>query len=258
MTHIRLLLILLLLPALVWAQEKEYPHCQRTYFRNSKKVSTTQCYDANDRWGRAQAFDKAGKQIYEWELRRIAGHSSVQFSYYDDGAVKKAEWSSAPDGGIQWYRSTTLFDEDGRVTSETKDSYDDGPGTQPYLPGTTRKTLVTPTPPPPPSTPTVATCAVIYSSEFWFVNETPYTVEVAATRNNNEHSTVTLKPKQRMKGGYMPGAERFEDPSQFYKFSVRPVKAGVRKKFIIIPSDKKPEQPTKEVRRYYYEVRRIV
>ncbi len=259
----RLLFILLLVAFHVSAHDKDYPRCKYSYFKGSKKVSTSECYDTNNRWGRARAFNTTGDVIYDRELRRIGGHSSVQFSYYDNGAVKKAHWSSAPDGGIQWYRANTYFSEDGKKTGEDEDSHE-GPGrltlqpqyVQPSKPQPKRPGEHIPQEKPP--KPAVVECAVIYSSEFWFTNTTRYVVEVDATRNKNEHFTITLKPRETMKGGYMIGAERFEDPAGFYKFTVKPVKGGTKQKFIIIPSDKKPDNPKKEVRRYYYEVRRIV
>lgn len=251
----RIFFILLLIAFQVSAQDKDYPRCKYSRFKNGK-VSTSECFDTDNRWGRARAFNSAGKEIYNKELRRIGGHSSVEFSYYNNGAVKKAHWSSAPDGGIQWYRTTTYFSEDGKITSEIDDSYDKGPGTFIRNPGPGYTKHEKPKVNPKPAT--TVECAVIYSSEFWFTNTTRYTVEVDATRNNNDHFTITLKPRETLKGGYMIGAERFEDPSGFYKFSVKPTKEGIKQKFIIIPSDKKPENPVKEVRRYYYEVRRIV
>ncbi|GAA4462228.1 hypothetical protein GCM10023093_08400 [Nemorincola caseinilytica] len=109
---------------------QEYTRCSYKYFVHGKGIATSQCYDKDGRWGKAKAYDRTGKEIYSRELRTVGGHSYVEFSYYDrSGAVKTARWSSAPDGGIQWYRSYTEFSEDGKIVNETKDSYDDGPGT---------------------------------------------------------------------------------------------------------------------------------
>lgn len=240
---------------------QRYGHCQYTYFKNGKKA-TSQCYDTDNRWGQARAYTDKGAVIYEKELRKIAGHSSVQFSFYENGAVKRAEWSSAPDAGIQWYRTYTDFAPDGTVTSEVHDSYDNGPGTTaPFK----RQEYITPpsptvSPTPAPSKPTTIGCAVIYSSEFWFINTTPYSVVVTATHKhrNNEMNSITLRPRQSAKGGQVIQAQYFDDPAKQYDFSVRAVKPGNKTKFILLPSDKKPEQTSKENQRYYFDIRRII
>jgi hypothetical protein len=257
-----LILFLLSIPA---ANAGEYPRCTYTYFK-SKQIATSTCYDTNNRWGRARAFDRTGKIIYDRELRKVGGHSSVQFSFYASGAVKKAYWSSAPDGGIQWYHTTTLFSEDGKITSETEDNYDKGPGiVMPLKPGYIAPPAphkpappkVTPTKPAPSTT---MECAVIYASEFWFTNNTPNSVVVTTNRksNINETYTTTLRPRQTLKGGQMIGAQIFYDPSLYYDFHVKPLKESLAQEFIIRPAARKPESPKTEVRRYYYEIRRII
>jgi hypothetical protein len=64
--------------------------------------------------------NKTGNVIYEKELRTIGGHASVEFTFYPNGALNKASWSSAPDAGIQWYNSTDIFSEDGKLVSHTE------------------------------------------------------------------------------------------------------------------------------------------
>src|ERR1041385_8977966 len=77
----------------------------------------------------ACAYDQAGDKIYEQELRNFAGHSPVWFTYYENGAVKKAEWSSAPDAGIQWYKNISNFSDSGTLLNSTDHNYDDSPAT---------------------------------------------------------------------------------------------------------------------------------
>jgi hypothetical protein len=77
-------------------------------------ISTLEWKDLDDRWGRSIAFDRTGAEIYSNGTRRIGGHATVQFTHHPDGGVAKAEFSSAPDGGIQWYRSVTTFDRNGK------------------------------------------------------------------------------------------------------------------------------------------------
>lgn len=75
--------------------------------------------------GYAKAWDRKGNLIYEKPVSRTAMISSVFFKYYDNGAVKSAEFSSHPDAGIQWYREWTTFSEDGTITDVQKQSHDD-------------------------------------------------------------------------------------------------------------------------------------
>jgi hypothetical protein len=95
------------------------------YFSDGK-ISTIQVWkDLGG--GYARAFNRAGEVIYERDIRRFAGSAGVSFRYYPSGAVQRADYSSHPDGGIQWWRSTTVFDENGQIISETEDNFDGFP-----------------------------------------------------------------------------------------------------------------------------------
>lgn len=95
-----------------------------TRFFSSGQVSTKEWRDKDDRWGRSWAYKKNGELIFEGQTRRIAGHASVHFSYHPNGAVSKVETSNAPDAGIQWYRSTTTFDDLGNKTGFSEQGHD--------------------------------------------------------------------------------------------------------------------------------------
>ncbi|MBP7407993.1 MAG: hypothetical protein KA941_04465 [Flavobacteriales bacterium] len=102
------------------------------YFTNGK-VSTKVWVDKDERWGLSIAYDATGREIFSYQTRRIAGHASADFSYHPNGAVSRIEVSDAPDGGIQWYRSTTTYDENGVKTGFTEQGRDNdeifpGPG----------------------------------------------------------------------------------------------------------------------------------
>ncbi len=102
------------------------------YFTNGK-VSTKAWVDKDNRGGRSWAYRPDGSVLSEHQTRRIAGHASVQFEYHPNGAVSKVEYSDAPDAGIQWYRSTTTYDENGVKTGFTEQGHDNdgiipGPG----------------------------------------------------------------------------------------------------------------------------------
>ncbi|MBP9080548.1 MAG: hypothetical protein KBF80_09885 [Flavobacteriales bacterium] len=92
------------------------------------QLSSKAWMDANDRWGHTWAYDRSGQVIFHRQTRKIAGHASVSFRYHPNGAVSRAEVSDAPDGGIQWYKSTTSFDPDGKQTGFSEEGWDnEGP-----------------------------------------------------------------------------------------------------------------------------------
>lgn len=243
-----IVIVILALLALA-ADGQEYNKCVKRFFKNGR-VSTTECFDSDNRFGKACAYNSAGKLIYEKSLRKIAGHASVAFQYYNSGAVKRAEWHDAPDAGIQWYNTTTLFAEDGAIISETHNDYDNTPGTTIRLLRHTKEEAPT-------DTPHTAACAVIYTSELWIVNKTPYAVAVDA-RRGDEWRTVRLKPKEEQQCASMIQAQYFDDPTKYYKVTISPVQAKRKTQFILLPSGKAAEQVSKEVRKYYYEIRRVI
>lgn len=223
--------------------------CEYHYYRN-KVASTSVCYGKGFEEGKARAFDIAGKVIYEKSIRKFAGHSSVVFSWYESGAVKKAEWSEAPDAGIQWYRSITTFSEDGKVLDVEEQNYEGlhSPAITKRLPDTSYR-------PKPAKKKEVVKCAVIYSSEFWFINRTKYNVIAHADKKsgNDESAVVRLKPGASAKGGAMILAEQFENPERYYYFSVVQPGAGRKKQPVI--RFLREEQDSKTKRRYYFEIR---
>ena len=230
---------------------QDYTDCSNHYFKN-KRISTSACFDANKRWGKARAYDASGSVIYEKELRRVGGHSTVSFSYYDDGAVKKAEWSSAPDGGIQWYSSVTTFSQEGTITGITENNYDDRPTIQTLHAPVKPQTTTPPTVLKKPDSSHTAYCAVTYSTELFYINNNGQAVVVTATRGA-EHTTVKVHPKETIKGGQFILAQQFEDPTKYYTFSVAP-KYKKKSRYYVKLSTKEPEQLSKEVRRYYLEI----
>lgn len=97
------------------------------YFATGE-LSSKAWTDADNRWGHSWAYSQSGQVIFHRQTRKIAGHASVDYRYHPNGAVSRAEFSKAPDGGIQWYKSTTTFDEQGVQTGFSEQGRDnDGP-----------------------------------------------------------------------------------------------------------------------------------
>ncbi|WP_133162434.1 hypothetical protein [Flavipsychrobacter stenotrophus] len=225
---------------------QEYQVCVYHYF-NNKKVSTSQCFDKDKRWGKALAYDKTGKIIYEKELRRVAGNSSVDFTYYPDGAVSRAQWHSAPDAGIQWYNSTTYFSKDGTIEKVEENSYDMTPGLKELkVPGEYTPQI---------KKQEAARCGAIYSTEFYFINKYKYPVNITATRKGNaaDIKTVTVNPGDTAIGGSFIMTEQFVELSDYYTFSAIPTKTRKGRSYSIVLC-KVPgfETISKATRRYHY------
>jgi hypothetical protein len=89
-------------------------------------VSTSELWDLERNWGRFKAYNHEGVLLVEFELRRIAGHARVEVSYYANGQVSRLEYSSAPDGGIQYWEYIYTYSEEGKETSRIDLSRPDG------------------------------------------------------------------------------------------------------------------------------------
>lgn len=75
--------------------------------------------------GYAKAFNYQGELIYEASISRSGLYCSVRFTYFENGTVKSARYSSHPDGGIQWHKKETFFNEKGQKTAESEENWDD-------------------------------------------------------------------------------------------------------------------------------------
>lgn len=239
-----LLLVCIVAHCRLWGQQKNAT--ERHYYKTGQ-LSTIVSYDKDNRWGKAIAYNKAGKQIYEWELRRIAGHASVHFSYNSEGGVEKAEWSSAPDGGIQWYHTTTYFNPDGTINHEVKDNWDD----RVTVPNELKQTYVVLPPEPKPIRITIN-----YTTEYWFINRTPHRIKITATAKDStgKQQTYRLSFNDSLKGGTITQTNNPDiDPQQFYNFTAEPIKKKHKTDYLIlrVPADY-PKQAVE--RRVYYVV----
>lgn len=226
--------------------QNKYPDCHLLYFKGTQKKSTSICFDKDGRWGKATAFDLTGKQIYQKEIRRTGGFAGVTFSYYENGAVKTADYNSQPDGGIQWYKIVTYFAPDGLITKEEDQSYDRM--NRIYPPPTTYKA---------PSKPqkNVAVCAVPFATEYWFINDTHFQVlALSKKRDNPKDITVTIVNQQdSIKGGEYITAQQFVDLSNFFQFTAKPI--DERTNGLVVKIDSRSPMIYKEnIQRWYYHI----
>lgn len=222
----------------------------------SGEVSTREWMDLNGHWGRSWAYDRNGKVIFEGQTRRVAGHASVRFSYHPNGAVSKVETSDAPDGGIQWYKSTTTFDEHGNKTGFSeygRDNYGPIPRLtlhprEPY--GPTEE---------PHKEPEVAICQRMFVNEVFLVNGTRQTgkATVKALRpspalKDSEH---TLAPGDTVRLGTYSMGETFAAPDQELTVEVRRVLRNRKRPAALGVLRTDSVQVGAEHRRYYLVVR---
>lgn len=245
------------------ALAQPYPKCTYTYFKGSKKVATSQCFDAADRFGEARAFGPDGQEIYRHSLRHIAGHESVAFRFYPSGAVQQAYMSSAPDGGIQWYRSTTEFSELGAVTSTSHDNYDDN--TTVFIkrmepaprPPTVPATPALPALPGNPPLPPANQCAALLQAECWFLNRSGRAAQVVVVHKTTAGQLVVRLPaagRDTVRGFAYPLTQAYQAPNSLYTLAALPVgnsRAGLR----VLPLARPYRNLNPNQRRYYFVVR---
>jgi hypothetical protein len=141
------------------------------HYHSNKKRATKEVKLSNDQvLGYAKAFDQQGKVIYLMHTRRVAGHATVDFSYYPSGAVRQAHFTSHPDGGIQWSDITHRFDETGNITEVIDTSSDDyGQHRLPIDPKILNDTLNTVIAP---NKQDVIVCAEFYTTTIYLINVT--------------------------------------------------------------------------------------
>lgn len=188
----------------------------------SGKVSTIQVLE-DQREGFARAYNQNGEVIYEANIRRFAGHASVQFTHYKNDAVKTAHYSSAPDGGIQWYRVTTEFSEDGEVTKETKDSHENLTLVEHMAPEILKIELPEEqekkTKKSPPNK-EVSTCARIHQNKIKLINHSRFTITYRFIYQNKE-SFIKIKPGETKAGIEYISAEITSSPKNNVNFDFK-------------------------------------
>jgi hypothetical protein len=78
-----------------------------------------------NRYGNLKGFNNKDKELFSYNLRHYGGYASAQVIYFPSGQVKSIYYSDAPDGGIQYYHSTSQFDKTGNQVSFEEDSHED-------------------------------------------------------------------------------------------------------------------------------------
>jgi len=169
----------------------------KTCYHKNGKPSTIEFWDSKQREGNMKGYNTEGQELFNYGLRSFAGHASVYLSYYPNGQVKKAEYSSMPDGGIQSYRYIHEFDELGNQTQYMDLSMPDGHPTlhvQMDTSGFRTKQKIE-------KKQEVVECATPYVTVYELVNDTKKPVKITMKAQWNmwvqlKDTTFTLQPKQ--------------------------------------------------------------
>lgn len=197
--------------------QKEYKNCTYTKFKNGK-ISTATCWDDNKYFGISTAYNMLGEKIGEWRIGRMAQIASVNFTFHANGGVHKAEYGSHPDAGIQWYRSTTTFNEKGEKVDFWEQSHDDGPSK--FIPEHLKFEYEQPIVKPKQAE--VIKCAIIYTSELWIDNRTNQNIKVNWQSKSGEpkKGVITIAKGKKAKITNWIMAEKYEEPLPFYDLKI--------------------------------------
>lgn len=166
-------------------------------FHSNGKVSTEETWDLDKRFGSMRAFNNQGVELFFHNLRSVGGHASAQLEYYSNGQLSKVHYSDAPDGGIQFYNSTTKFDESGNQTEFYETKYPNELEVEWVEPVVKREVVTEPKKEDP--KPEVVECATIFSTIYQIQNLTNSRLKISikALPNNTIAGTgreVVLKP----------------------------------------------------------------
>lgn len=202
---------------------KDNSGTKKTCLHSNGKVSTLETWDKEKREGQFKGFNNEGKVLFHFYLRRFAGHASVYPQYFKNGQISKIEYSSAPDGGIQFYRETITYTENGTVNGGWKHEHPDVLTTEPSIripekKIEPKKDSITPKSP--------AQCAVPYLSIYTLVNTSRRKVTVELKAKNNlwskrQDKILTLKAGQKAVIDSVILAEHFLKPEEAYNASIK-------------------------------------
>lgn len=156
--------------------------------------------------GKAFAYNKKGKLIYEREVSRIYGSTMVHFTHHNNGVIKSALYTSRPDTGIQGYSTQSFFSKKGKFIKETKESHDLFSTGNPIEP-TGKK-----------NTPEVMICASVHENTISFVNHTNQAI-MLSMKNSREGREVQLSAGQIYEGPSYITAEVKGDLKNHMRFT---------------------------------------
>lgn len=217
-------------------------------FHSNKTISTIEKWDSNKYWGSLKAFDKNGKELFNYGLRRVAGHASVYLSYHKNGQVSRAEYSSQPDGGIQRYHEIRKFDENGNQTEFIDDSWPNGHPTTFYEIRQKEKPIVDSII----YKQEIIRCAVPYFTFYKVKNTTNKEVAIKFVFEKNAshftkrtHEKMVLKSKQVFADSVMM-AQMYLKQTDAYRIELHEIQPTKNKFRVVFENPKEPIDNKKE------------
>jgi hypothetical protein len=168
----------------------------------------------------------------------------VDFRYHPNGAVSRADYSTMPDGGIQWYRSTTTFDANGKQTGFNEEGQDNYGPIPPH---------VTTTPP----RKEYVQEQRLFTNEYFVVNgyRKPVRLKLRPRQTSPAAKNIdaTLLKGDTLRGGTYSMGEQWVEPLTQVTVNVKPAKG--RKKLGVVRTDTVQVSP--EHRRYYLVIGKV-
>lgn len=179
------------------------------HYFTTGQVSTKAWMDKDQRWGHSWAYDPAGNVIFDRQTRRVGGHASVEYRYHPNGGISRAEYSDAPDGGIQWYQSSTTFDEQGRQTGFSEQGWDNDGPMRPHI-----KMPTGPLPAPAVLKQEEVREQQMFTNEYFVVARTNCRIQLRAKQPSPAAKDLdaTLLKGDTLRGGTYSMGERFDPP----------------------------------------------
>ena len=199
---------------------------------------------------KVEVFNRSGELVYNGTRRDYAGHSSVNLSFYPNGGVHKIETSSAPDAGIQWFKSNYVLDENGGILSFWEDSHDRSPMTTPSWPPPPKPDEISPPKAPNECATPMATQVVLYNRSRKMILariEQKY-------QSDEERKLIKVAPGDSLVSSLAISAEFFAVPNDRFSCFIQP---GKRSKTTMVAFDQLPSKsyisdPQRRVYQYYW------
>ncbi len=217
----------------------------KTCKHKNGKVSTLEKWDANLYWGSFEAFTDSGQSIIRYQLRKVAGHASVQVKYHANGQISKLEYSSAPDGGIQFYNYIHHYNEKGIQTEYYNLSQPDG---HPVLFVPEELTKNKPIQPTTGTNP--KTCAAIALTKYTVQNHTRKQVRLILSPNyqlnypKRNARVLLVDAMTELKVDSILLSDTFLDKETLFTLSLDSTQKNVSKRILITNSEKTPNNLT--------------
>ncbi|MCO5259291.1 MAG: hypothetical protein M9916_04025 [Crocinitomicaceae bacterium] len=188
------------------------------YHQNGKQ-STVETWESDNRLGKIVGYNADGKEIFYYNLRNIGGSAYVNVGYFENGQVKRVDYSDVPDAGIQFYKSKVTFDEVGNQVTSTVDKYPPEYVTIPQKPMN-------------PPQKEVVICAIVFKNYFSIQNTIPVKIKVRVTdiQGNRPISSAVVYELKPMETLVFDTIITAQNPMNEKKYSLEMVSFAKKKK----------------------------